>query len=402
MNRTEARIVEKNNVLLLLSPFNEDTEFSKWTESFLGKVLHFSTRLPSLAGKTVFMCGDLNKAASVSLKDAARVFAIRELCENEPAEATWTYIGQGRVPVSIHGLGIFYPQFFDPADDHFNRICSEHVFQNLTESTKPAKANRTGIYLTPVEKEGEKLHFRLLRCSTNLSGPTDNFRSTDTKIVKALNDEAESVFESHFAMNHVLAQVYHNRAATENKKQSKAKIRSHADKTKDMPENGIMAFCTFYDQLEKLKPLTDDRYDYGYKNKSGMTRLFFRIKKRTPDRSLPSSFSLTLYPGSVFLMPLSTNRLYTHETRPSMLNAEHLPTRLGYVVRCSSTEAVHSDGQTYLKLDGQNVIMSQPTEEGMVELRGLYAEENKSESFIDYGDRFKFSMNSGDYLAPEI
>lgn len=49
-----------------------------------------------------------------------------------------------------------------------------------------------------------------------------------------------------------------------------------------------------------------------------MTRLEFRIKTPAPD--LPDSFSLTLYPGSVFFMPLSTNRLYTHEIRASALD----------------------------------------------------------------------------------
>ena len=33
---------------------------------------------------------------------------------------------------------------------------------------------------------------------------------------------------------------------------TKAKIKAHADKTKDMPVNGLMAFVTFYDKLEKL------------------------------------------------------------------------------------------------------------------------------------------------------
>ncbi|MFE3795802.1 hypothetical protein [Nocardia tengchongensis] len=115
---------------------------------------------------------------------------------------------------------------------------------------------------------------------------------------------------------------------------------------------------------------------------------------------LPSQFSLTLYPGSVFFMPLSTNRLYTHEIRPSMLDAELLPTRLGYVVRCSNAEAVHKNGQTFLKKAEDLVQLEPPTQEGMEELRKLYAEENGTSSFIDYSDRFPFSMNAGDYVAP--
>lgn len=111
---------------------------------------------------------------------------------------------------------------------------------------------------------------------------------------------------------------------------------------------------------------------------------------------------MTLYPGSVFFMPLSTNRLYTHEIRPSTLDAALLPTRLGYVVRCSSTEAVHKNGHTFLDRAGDLVRLEPPTAAGMGDLRKLYAEENRTSSFIDYGDRFLFSMNTGDYVAPRV
>src|SRR5690606_20066510 len=118
-----------------------------------------------------------------------------------------------------------------------------------------------------------------LRCSTNFSGPTESFRPTDTQIVDALNREAADVFRDQAPLNHVLAQVYHNTLATPERKQSKAKISAHADKTKDMPANGIMAFCTFYDGLDKLRPLAEDPFDHGVKRASGLTRLHFRLKR---------------------------------------------------------------------------------------------------------------------------
>ena len=304
----------------------------------------------------------------------------------------------GRAPIDVHGLGVYYRRFFDAGVDHFRLITAEHAFQVLKESTKPGIAHRSGIYLTPVTREGEDLHFRLLRCSTNLSGPTESFRATDARIVEALNREAGLIFEDHAPFNHVLAQTYANTTASEERKQTKARISAHADKTKDMPANGIMAFCTFYDGLEKLRPLAKDAFDLGYKGTSGLTRLRFRLK--APVAGLPPEFTLTLYPDSVFFMPLSTNRLYTHEIQSSMLDAGALPTRLGYVVRCSKTEALHRNGQTFLKLDGTLVPLEAPTPEGMHELRRLYAEENRTQVFIDYGDRFRFSMNQGDYLAP--
>ncbi|HXS19016.1 MAG TPA: hypothetical protein VN764_17580, partial [Polyangiaceae bacterium] len=183
-------------------------------------------------------------------------------------------------------------------------------------------------------------------------------------------------------------------------KQTKAKIQAHADKTKDMPVHGIIAFCTFYDQLDKLQPLSGDPFDHGLKETSGLTKLHFRLKTPKPESDLPPHFTITLYPNSVFFMPLSTNRLYTHEIRSSMLNAEQLPTRLGYVVRCSSTEAVHVDGNTFLKNGDQRIKLEAATPESTAELRALYAEENKTEAVIDYRDKFSFSMNQGDYHAP--
>jgi hypothetical protein len=63
---------------------------------------------------------------------------------------------------------------------------------------------------------------------------------------------------------------------------------------------------------------------------------------------------------------------------------------------------VHKDGHTFLKRPGGLAKLGPPTPEGMNELRGLYAEENRTSSFVDYGDRFLFSMNTGDYSAPRI
>ena len=392
--RTEARITD-DNLLVILSPLNEN----QWSKDFCGSVVEFADVPQNLTGRNVYLCGDLTVAKDLDFGAAKRVAVIEDYSRGT-LDQPHLRINLGQVPMSVHGVGVFFKQLFDPSGNYFNRICSEHSFQSLTESNKPGKAHRTGVYLTPVKKVRDELHFRLLRCSTNLSGPTENFGATDTQIVKELNNEAGCLFESHAAMNHVLAQVYHNTPASETRKQTKAKIQSHADKTKDMPDNGIMAFCTFYDGIDKLNPMPDDSFDFGLKKTSGLTRLQFKIKNPRSDGSLPDDFVVPLYPGSVFLMPLSTNRLYTHQTRPGTLDAENLPTRLGYVVRCSSAEAVHKYGKTCLKIEGSEVELEQPTAEGMDELRQLYAEENRSENFIDYGNRFLFSMNTGDYKPP--
>ncbi|MGW9450582.1 hypothetical protein [Streptomyces sp. NPDC055632] len=407
--RAEARIEDADNILVAPSALRGD----ELIRDFFGSVVtpeEFASGSLDLARKTVYLCGDTSGISGGRLKAAERVFVVRELSHGhrEGDDEAWIPVGLGRVPRRVHGVGVYYPRFFALDADHFGRIRAEHAFQSLTESTKPGTAHRSGIYLTPVTQDGDALRFSLLRCSTNLSGPTENFRPTDTHIVGALNREAAAVFRDQAPLNHVLAQTYHNTRATEERKQSKAKISSHADKTKDMPVNGIMAFCTFYDRLDDLRPLAEDGgdgFDYGVKGVSALTRLRLRLKESAEEfdgGTLPRQFTLTLHPGSVFLMPLSTNRLYTHEIRPSTLDAALLPTRLGYVVRCSSTEAVHKDGRTFLETAGGPVELEPPTEAGMNELRRLYAEENKSSSFVDYGDEFLFSMNTGDYLAPRV
>ncbi|MFD0277708.1 hypothetical protein ACFVHB_27875 [Kitasatospora sp. NPDC127111] len=403
---TEARIEDANNVLVVPSAVRDDD----LVKDFFGSTItteDLASGSLDLAQKTVYLWGDTSGISGRQLRAAARVFVIREPSHgyHEDVDEPWTPVDLGRVPVRVHGVGVYYRRFFGPGADHFGRISAEHAFQSLTESTKPGTARRSGIYLTPVTRDGDELHFRLLRCSTNLSGPTENFRPTDTSIVEALNREAAAVFRGQARLNHVLAQIYHNTLATAERKQSKARISAHADKTKDMPGNGIMAFCTFYEGLEKLRPLAEDAFDHGVKGASGLTKLHFRLKEPTegPDGiALPPQFTLTLYPGSVFFMPLSTNRLYTHEIRPPALDAELLPTRLGYVARCSSAEAVHKDGHTFLKAAGDLVRLEPPTPAGMDELRRRYAEENRASSFVDYGDELLFSMNTGDYLAPRI
>ncbi|MFJ3205955.1 hypothetical protein [Streptomyces sp. NPDC086989] len=402
----EARIEDANNILVAPSTL-QDNDLIR---DFFGSVItpeELASGSPDVEQKTVYLCGDITGISSRHLHAAARVFVVRELSHGCQVDGglPWTPVDLGRVPVRVHGVGVYYRRFFGLGDDHFDRIRSEHAFQSLTESTKPGTAHRSGIYLTPVRRDGDGLHFRLLRCSTNLSGPTENFRPTDTRIVEALNREAATVFRNQAPLNHVLAQIYHNTLATAERKQSKARISSHADKTKDMPVNGVMAFCTFYDGLDKLQPLAEDSFDHGVKGVSGLTKLHFRLKEPTEDRAgapLPPQFTVNLYPGSVFFMPLSTNRFYTHEIRPSSLDAELLPTRMGYVVRCSSAEAVHRNGRTFLKSAGGLVNLEAPTEAGMSDLRRLYAEENKTSSFIDYGHKFLFSMNTGDYIAPRV
>ena len=307
-------------------------------------------------------------------------------------------------PTNIHNVGIYFKDFFnEDSIDYFDLLLKEHQFQILTESNKPTNALRKGIYLTNVTKDNDTddLKFNLLRCSSNLDGPTDNFRETDLKIINKVTESAKEYFEKPFNLNHVLAQVYTNNMETN----KKAKIKNHSDKTKDMDLSGIMAFCTFYNtqELNKCsKKSTTDTYDYVYKNTSVLTSLKFRLKDCVKNDLLTKEFEIKLYPGSVFLMPLSTNRLYTHEICPSVLNVEQIPTRMGYVIRCSKTEAIHKNGKTYIiNSDNSFTELCEPSENEVVRLKDLYYKENTTADIIEYNG-FNFSLNKGDYLAPII
>lgn len=301
--------------------------------------------------------------------------------------------GKSVKSIDVHGLGLFFPNFFDDESQFFEKIQSEHNFQNLTESNKPNSAYRTGLYITDVQ-EGK---FHLLRCSSNFTGPTEGLCHTDRLILNELNEIATNYFPDSAQLNHVLAQIYNNSSSC------KASIKSHSDKTKDMPQNGLMAFCTFYknDWHPKVRPSKSDPLDMCYKEKSVLTTLRFRLKDDVKNLDLPQEFSIKLYPNSVFLMPLTTNRMYTHEIKPSILPFDYLPTRMGYVVRCSKTLACFIENQTFVKSsDGSITKLVRPTVTDLDKLRRQYFVENTTSQIVDYGDVF-FSMNEGDYMEPQ-
>lgn len=402
----ENTISKDKNILLVLSNHKDKSnEFDFLIENFCGKVVNDYAEITSpLSDKRIYVCGDI----SILKNDFNSLYIVRELSFNYEYSdhKNIQIIGLGQVPVITNKVGVYFRSLFND-DDYFNQLKSEHVFQQLTESNKESKALRKGIYLTEVSKEeaedkNEILHYRLLRCSSNLTGPSKNFSNTDRKIINSLNDAVKYTFKKETKLNHVLAQIYENKKKEAGKaKEVKAKIKAHSDKTKDMPKDGIIAFCTFYDKsnFENLKPSKTDKYDWCYKKTSGLTRLHFKLKNTINDNSLEKEFSVTLYPNSVFLIPLSTNRLYTHEIRPSLLNIDKIPVRMGYVARCSNLEAVYMNEQTYIKENGELIKLEQMTQETMNILRDSYYEENKTEKMVKYG-KIHFSMNTGDYKKP--
>ena len=291
-------------------------------------------------------------------------------------------------------------EFFDKDKNYYKSITNEHSFQSLTESNKPNNAFRKGIYLSNVRvNKTDEIEFNLLRCSTNLDGPTDNFRETDKEIISSVNHVSDLFFRDSIELNHVLAQTYHN--MVDSNKEKKARIKKHSDKTKDMPANAIMAFCSFYSSDFTELKCEKRGYDFFYKKASILTILRFKLKDAVTCEKFAKQFDITLYPNSVFLMSLSTNRLYTHEIVPSGLSIDKLPVRMGYVIRCSNTPVIFKDGGTFIAKNNQCIPLEKPTEEGIDRLKKLYLQENSTIDKIVY-DNFNFSLNNGDYTRPII
>ena len=381
---------------------------------FCGQVVTGAGDLPSIAGACpVFLAGDVSVSLAAVLAHVGReaVYIVQTHATDWPAD--WgAFVHLGQLPRTVPGIGVYYPSFFGgggdaPCRDFFHEVCEHHaVASTLTESNKPSTVSyRKGVYITRVTPLGEgAAQFRLLRCSTNFSNPSENCRPVDDDIIGAVNSLARANYDGAAEMNHVLAQLYTN--TTVEGKDKKARIPDHSDKTKDFSVGAIMAFVTFYVFDPAVKVRTDgDGHDVLYHDTSVLTSLVWKEKGEERRR-----VSVTLHPGSVLLINADTNRRWTHEIRPSGLPVGLIPTRLGYVVRCSKTMAVHAaDGRTYIvgEEDGESVEMRRPTPEDIAELKALYRRENSTAEVVAYasathGKVVPYSMNAGDYMLPLV
>jgi hypothetical protein len=352
----------------------------------------------------IYICGNIPQildsfsAMQVPL-DLNQVLIVTDFSVGYSTKAT-NLVRSKSLPKNICHAGVFFEDYFE-GTQWFDQITSTHKFQTLTESNKTSSALRTGLYLSNVTLNTDSnFEFNLLRCSTNFQGPTENFNSTDHLIIDKLNHTASCFFDNPAKFNHVLAQVYNNFNAETNPqgipRSVKAKIKAHSDKTKDMDSNGIMAFCTFYSQPSQPSHVGFSAF---------YTRLLFKLKPDVKESLLVKEFSITLGPNSVFMMGLETNRLYTHEIRPSHLDPCDLPTRLGYVVRCSKTTGVYNttDNKVYIKTNESDglVELRTCTDSDVDQIKSLYFQENTTSNVISYG-QIDCSLNQGDYLKPTI
>lgn len=357
--------------------FGDATPIKCLADVFCGRVVLDASDIHEK--DNVYVAGDVSAAKPV----LSGPFKIIIEHSSNYTEDDGELVSMGQVPRIIPGIGVFYPQFFDTSRDWFKDITDAHPMHQLTESTKPASVSyRKGVYITDVTRTGEdEFEYKLLRCSTNFSEPTENCRMVDHVILSAINTLAAEKYTDFAPINHVLAQVYTN--STVDGKEKKARIPAHSDKTKDMPANALMAFVTFYDA-----PVSDDH---------ALTRMVW--KSKTADKRV---ISVTLYPNSVLLVDMETNRNFCHEISPSILPVARIPTRLGYVARCSKTTAVWRDGTTYIKTPSEDIPLRRPTEADVMELKDQYWRENANTDIVTYADVVPYSLNAGDYMAPRV
>ena len=226
-SKLENQISKDKNILIILNKDVErHTELQYLMDHFCGSVTNHLSEIKNIQSDIkIYACGDFS---NIEISDV-EFNIIKDLSlnyENFLSQKT-QLISLGEVPIIISNAGVYFRNLF-PENDYFNKIKSEHEFQYLTESTKDSKAFRTGIYLTEILKETENntevFNFHLLRCSSNFTGPTDNFRETDHFIIHKLNECVKYVFEKDVKLNHVLAQIYENTQKTEHsQKEIKAK-----------------------------------------------------------------------------------------------------------------------------------------------------------------------------------
>ncbi len=404
----ENAIYFKKHTFLCMEKLSKD--FIDLETKFCGQVLTSIEDIKSLdKNAMIYIGGNIQHLISIITTTTNTILIIKEISYNYEINDI-RLISIGQVPLNLYNVGVFVPEFLQHELKLFEKISAEHTFQDLTLGDKIGKAHRTGAYFTKVEEKNNDLYFNLLRCSSSFKGPTNNFCQTDQEILLKTNEFVCNFFKQPIEFNHVLAQIYHNQNIIDengNKKEKKAVIQSHSDKTKDMPLNGLIAFFTLYQNLNAKKSKTD-KYDYVYKNISVLTTLVFELKK--PNPNLISKFVVTLYPGSIFIIPLSTNREYTHAIVPSILPIEHLPIRMGYVIRCSKTRAIFKNNQTFIINDDDNnddnnnknttlVKLEEPSKQNISDLKKLYAQENLTNDIIEY-PFINFTMNHGDYIKP--
>ncbi len=142
----ENKIIKSKNALCLL--FKEGAvlpkELQYIKENFCGKVVEHPEEIGNDSSeKKIYVCGDLDQLKLVK----GPLFVLKEFSTNYEnfSKTDIHFVELGEIPVLIENVGVYFRSLFK-AGDFFNKIKEEHEFQDLTESNKPGKALRKGIY----------------------------------------------------------------------------------------------------------------------------------------------------------------------------------------------------------------------------------------------------------------
>lgn len=381
----------------------DDARMSYVKQNFCGRVISLLEEMPAFkVSQLVFFAGDKEHAPAPS----PHLFVVQEYSTGFTGEEEGVlFVRLGQLPLNIHGLGVYWPEFFVSCQDWVSTIEAEHDLAPLQEGDKANFAIRKGCYVTAVTEEEQQLRFRLLRCSTNFGAPTENIRATDMAILKTLNELAPAFFKNCATLNHELIQVYRPRLSE--KKEQRASIKPHSDKSEDFSARSVIAFCSFYEGYRGKgfpnRPEWKPRhpFDWVYRETSILTRLVFRSK--TSSSSRPDSFEVVVHPGSIFMIPEEVNRQYVHEVKNSVLPIDKYATRLSVVARCSRAEAVFREGMTLLQTASKKYQpLHAASPEDVALLKQLYLQENTQVPQVIYPFPLLFSLNRGDYMKPQL
>lgn len=134
----------------LESAYKQDLEYIR--QNFCGIVCTDLERLECSSDNTLYILGNIESIYDTIFKHLSGINiirAIKELSYNYSSNSeNYSLVNFGEVPINIHNVGIYFRRLFSDDIDYFSLIRHSHQFQTLTESTKPGRAFRTGIYLT--------------------------------------------------------------------------------------------------------------------------------------------------------------------------------------------------------------------------------------------------------------
>ncbi|MEY3443093.1 MAG: hypothetical protein RLZZ519_1374, partial [Bacteroidota bacterium] len=129
--KTENTISKTKNLLLLLPNRDENVQaLQDLSAHFCGTVVSQRAALPQdLTTKRVYVCGDISQMDTLG----APMYIIRELSFNfvNSNLPHFHFVSFGQVPVIVSNAGVYFRRLFE-ADNYFQRIKNEHVFQDLT------------------------------------------------------------------------------------------------------------------------------------------------------------------------------------------------------------------------------------------------------------------------------